>query len=428
MKILKLSEIDQSEILNRAIVAYPECEQKVRAIIADVEARGDEALRDYAKQFDGVVLDELLVTEAEFEEAFQQVSPEYIAILEQARDNIIAFHERQKRDGFVIKKENGIVLGQKVTPIEKAGLYVPGGTAPLTSTVLMNAIPAKIAGVKQIVMATPPAKNGKIKAEMLVAASLCGVKTVVKSGGAQAIAALANGTESVPKVDKITGPGNIFVALAKKEVFGKVGIEMIAGPSEILVVADDSASPSHVAADLLSQAEHDRLASAVLVTDSLSLAEGVQTELAEQLAKLPRSEIAGASLDANGKIILVDSLEEAIETANLIAPEHLELAVADPFKWLDKVQNAGSIFMGRYAPEPLGDYFAGPNHTLPTGGSARFSSPLSVDDFVKKTQYIYYPEDQLNAIYKDVATFARSEGLDAHARAMEVRFEGEGDQ
>lgn len=428
MKILKLSEIEQSEILNRAIVAYPEYEQKVRAIIADVEARGDEALRDYAKQFDGVVLDELLVTEAEFEEAFQQVSPEYIAILEQARDNIIAFHERQKRDGFVIKKENGIVLGQKVTPIEKAGLYVPGGTAPLTSTVLMNAIPAKIAGVKQIVMATPPAKNGKIKAEMLVAASLCGVKTVVKSGGAQAIAALANGTESVPKVDKITGPGNIFVALAKKEVFGKVGIEMIAGPSEILVVADDSASPSHVAADLLSQAEHDRLASAVLVTDSLSLAEGVQTELAEQLAKLPRSEIAGASLDANGKIILVDSLEEAIETANLIAPEHLELAVADPFKWLDKVQNAGSIFMGRYAPEPLGDYFAGPNHTLPTGGSARFSSPLSVDDFVKKTQYIYYPEDQLNAIYKDVAAFARSEGLDAHARAMEVRFEGEGDQ
>ncbi|MGM9646887.1 MAG: histidinol dehydrogenase [Eubacteriales bacterium] len=428
MKILKLSEIEQSEILNRAIVAYPEYEQKVRAIIADVEARGDEALRDYAKQFDGVVLDELLVTEAEFEEAFQQVSPEYIAILEQARDNIIAFHERQKRDGFVIKKENGIVLGQKVTPIEKAGLYVPGGTAPLTSTVLMNAIPAKIAGVKQIVMATPPAKNGKIKAEMLVAASLCGVKTVVKSGGAQAIAALANGTESVPKVDKITGPGNIFVALAKKEVFGMVGIEMIAGPSEILVVADDSASPSHVAADLLSQAEHDRLASAVLVTDSLSLAEGVQTELAEQLAKLPRSEIAGASLDANGKIILVDSLEEAIETANLIAPEHLELAVADPFKWLDKVQNAGSIFMGRYAPEPLGDYFAGPNHTLPTGGSARFSSPLSVDDFVKKTQYIYYPEDQLNAIYKDVAAFARSEGLDAHARAMEVRFEGEGDQ
>lgn len=425
MKLLKMSEIDKSEILNRAIVAYPEYEQKVRAIIADVEARGDAALRDYAEKFDGVKLENLLVTEEEFEEAFQKVSPEYIAILERARDNIVAFHEKQKREGFELKRENGIVLGQKITPIEKAGLYVPGGTAPLTSTVLMNAIPAVIAGVEQIVMATPPAKDGKIKAEMLVAARLCGVKTVVKSGGAQAIAALANGTESVPKVDKITGPGNIFVALAKKEVFGKVGIEMIAGPSEILVVADDSASPACVAADLLSQAEHDRLASAVLVTDSEALAKGVEAELNKQLAELPRCEIASASLDANGKIILVDSIEEAVEAANLIAPEHLELAVADPFNWLDKIKNAGSVFIGKYAPEPLGDYFAGPNHTLPTGGSARFSSPLSVDDFVKKTQYIYYSEDELNAIYQDVAVFARSEGLDAHARAMEVRFEGE---
>lgn len=425
MKILKMSEIDKSDILNRSIGAYPEYETTVRAIIADVEARGDEALREYAEKFDKVKLDNLLVSEEEFNEAFEQVSSEYIAILEKARDNIIVFHEQQKRDGFTIKKENGIVLGQKITPIAKAGLYIPAGTAPLISTVLMNAIPAKIAGVEQIVMTTPPAKDGKINAQMLVAARLCGVDTVVKSGGAQAIAALANGTESVPKVDKITGPGNIFVALAKKEVFGKVSIDMIAGPSDILVVADDSVSPKYVAADLLSQAEHDRLASAVLVTDSEELAIGVQKEIEKQLAELPRSEIAGASLDTNGKIILVDSIEDAVETANLIAPEHLELAVADPFKWLDKVKNAGSVFLGKYAPEPLGDYFAGPNHTLPTGGSARFSSPLSVDDFVKKTQFIYYPEEELKAVYKDVAAFARSEGLDAHARAMEVRFEGE---
>lgn len=425
MKILKMSEIDKSEILNRAIGAYTEYEQTVREIIADVEARGDAALYAYAEKFDKVKLDHLLVTEEEFEEAFEKVSPEYIAILERARDNVKAFHEKQMRSGFEIKKENGIVLGQKITPVEKAGLYVPGGTASYPSTVLMNAMPAKIAGVEQIVMTTPPAKDGKIKAEILVAARLCGVKTVVKAGGAQAIAALACGTESVPKVDKITGPGNIFVALAKKEVFGKVSIDMIAGPSEILVIADDKASPAFVAADLLSQAEHDRLASAVLVTDSEQLAEGVQKELEKQLAELPRSEIAGASLDANGKIILVDSIEEAIETANMIAPEHLELALEDPFKWLGKVKNAGSVFMGEFAPEPLGDYFAGPNHTLPTSGSARFSSPLSVDDFLKKTQYIYYPENELKNVYKDVATFARSEGLDAHARAMEVRFEGE---
>lgn len=425
IRILKLNEISKEEILCRSIVAYPEYEQKVRAIIADVEARGDQALYDYAEKFDGVKLNNLLVTEAEFDEAFQQVSPEYISILERARDNIIAFHEKQKRDGFELRKENGIVIGQKITPIKRAGLYVPGGTAPLTSTVLMNAIPAKIAGVEQIVMTTPPAKDGKIKAEMLVAARLCGVKTVVKSGGAQAIAALANGTESVPKVDKITGPGNIFVALAKKEVFGRVGIEMIAGPSEILVVADASASPAYVAADLLSQAEHDKLATAVLVTDSSTLATAVQAELERQLALLARSEIARASIENNGKIILVDSVDEAIEVSNLIAPEHLELAVNDPMALLPKVENAGSVFLGHYTPEPMGDYFAGPNHTLPTGGSARFSSPLSVDDFVKKTQYLYYSSEDLEKAYRDVAVFARSEGLTAHARAVEVRFEEE---
>lgn len=425
IRILKLNEISSEEILCRSIVAYPEYEQKVRAIIADVEARGDRALYDYAEQFDGVRLDNLLVTEAEFDEAFQTVSPEYVAILERARDNIIAFHEKQKRDGFELRKENGIVLGQKITPIKRAGLYVPGGTAPLTSTVLMNAIPAKIAGVEQVVMTTPPAKNGKIKAEMLVAARLCGVKTVVKSGGAQAIAALANGTESVPKVDKITGPGNIFVALAKKEVFGRVGIEMIAGPSEILVVADESATPAYVAADLLSQAEHDKLATAVLVTDSDALATAVQAELERQLELLERADIARASIENNGKIILVDSIDEAIEVSNLIAPEHLELAVNDPMALLPKVENAGSVFLGHYTPEPMGDYFAGPNHTLPTGGSARFSSPLSVDDFVKKTQYLYYSSEELEKAYRDVAVFARSEGLTAHARAVVVRFEEE---
>lgn len=425
IRILKLNEISRDDILCRSIVAYPEYEQTVRAIIADVEKRGDEALYDYAEKFDRVKLDNLLVTEAEFEEAFQKVSPEYVSILERARDNIIAFHEKQKREGFELRKENGIVLGQKITPIKRAGLYVPGGTAPLTSTVLMNAIPAVIAGVEQIVMTTPPGKDGKIKAEMLVAARLCGVKTVVKSGGAQAIAALANGTESVPKVDKITGPGNIFVALAKKEVFGKVGIEMIAGPSEILVLADMSAKPAYVAADLLSQAEHDKLATAVLVTDSETLAVSVQDELERQLDLLERSDIARASIENNGKIILVDSIEEAIEVSNLIAPEHLELAVDDPMAMLPKIENAGSVFMGHYTPEPMGDYFAGPNHTLPTGGSARFSSPLSVDDFVKKTQYLYYTAEELEKAYKDVSVFARSEELTAHARAVEVRFEKE---
>ncbi len=423
MRMMKLSEIDRNEILNRSIGAYPEYEKTVKEIIADVAERGDAALLDYAEKFDKVKLNDLIVSQTEFDEAFAKVSPNYIAVLEKARDNIKSFHEKQKREGFCIREEKGIVLGQKITPIEKAGLYVPGGTASYPSTVLMNALPAKIAGVNQLVMTTPPGRDGKIKAEILVAARLCGVETVVKCGGAQAIAALAYGTESIPKVDKIVGPGNIFVALAKREVFGRVSIDMIAGPSEILVIADSSCNPAFVAADLLSQAEHDRLASAVLVTDSEALAVGVQAELDKQLAELPRSEIAGASIEANGKIILVSTIEEAVQTANLIAPEHLELSVQDPFKWLPAVQNAGSVFLGKYAPEPLGDYFAGPNHTLPTSGSARFSSPLSVDEFIKKTQYIYYPKEELEKIYEDVAVFARSEGLTAHARAMEIRFE-----
>jgi histidinol dehydrogenase len=425
IRILKLNEINREDILCRSIGSYPEFEKSVNEILATVEKDGDTALYAYAARFDKVELDSLVVSEQEIAEAFEKVDADYIKILKKAVANISEYHTMQKRNGFEMRREGGVILGQKITPIEKAGLYVPGGTASYPSTVLMNAIPAKIAGVKEVVMTTPPGKDGKIRAEVLVAASLCGVDKIIKSGGAQAIGALAFGTKSVPKVDKIVGPGNIFVALAKKAVFGRVNIDMIAGPSEILVLADESANPVYVAADLLSQAEHDKLATAVLVTDSQSLAVAVQAELERQLVMLERSEIARTSVEDNGKIILVDTIEEAIEVSNLIAPEHLELAVNDPMALLPKIENAGSIFMGHYTPEPMGDYFAGPNHTLPTGGSARFSSPLSVDDFIKKTQYLYYTPSELEKAYKDVAVFARSEGLTAHARAVEVRFEEE---
>ena len=425
IRILNINEITQDEILCRSIGSYPDYEKSVQEILATVEKNGDQALYDYALKFDKVKLDSLLVSEEEITEAFSKVSSSYIEIIRNAATNISEYHEKQKRQGFELRRDGGVILGQKVTPIEKAGLYVPGGTASYPSTVLMNAIPAKIAGVKEVVMTTPPGKDGKIRAEVLVAASLCGVDKIVKAGGAQAIGALAFGTQSVPKVDKIVGPGNIFVALAKKAVFGRVSIDMIAGPSEILVLADASANPAFVAADLLSQAEHDKLATAVLVTDSESLAVSVQAEIERQLAMLERSEIARTSIENNGKIILVESIEQAIDVSNLIAPEHLELAVNDPMALLPKIENAGSVFMGHYTPEPMGDYYAGPNHTLPTGGSARFSSPLSVDDFVKKTQYLYYTPNELEKAYRDVATFARSEGLTAHARAVEVRFEKE---
>ena len=425
IRILNINEITQEEILCRSIGSYPDFEKSVQEILANVEQNGDQALYDYALKFDKVALNNLIVSEEEITEAFAKVSSSYIEIIRNAATNISEYHEKQKRQGFELKRNGGVILGQKVTPIERAGLYVPGGTASYPSTVLMNAIPAKIAGVKEVVMTTPPGKDGKIRAEVLVAASLCGVDKIVKAGGAQAIGALAFGTPSVPKVDKIVGPGNIFVALAKKAVFGRVSIDMIAGPSEILVLADESANPTFVAADLLSQAEHDKLATAVLVTDSKDLAISVQGELERQLNLLERSEIARTSIENNGKIIVVDSLDQAIEVSNLIAPEHLELAVNDPMALLPKIENAGSVFMGHYTPEPMGDYYAGPNHTLPTGGSARFSSPLSVDDFVKKTQYLYYTPGELEKAYRDVATFARSEGLTAHARAVEVRFEKE---
>ena len=422
IKIMKYGAISADEIFARN-ESELDVSDIVTGIIADVRQNGDAALLSYAKKFDKADLTSLEVTEEEIEEAFQSVEPEFIEILKQAAINIRAFHEKQVRQGFAIQQENGVVIGQKITPIEKAGLYVPGGTAAYPSTVLMDSIPAKIAGCKEICIATPPGANGKINPVILAAAKIAGVDRIFKMGGAQAIAALAYGTETVPKVDKIVGPGNAFVAEAKRQVFGKVSIDMIAGPSEILVIADGKSNPTYVAADLLSQAEHDKMASAVLVTDSEELALQVQAEIEKQLSVLPREEIARVSIENNGKIIVAPNFDDVLAVANEIAPEHLELCVDNPFDYLDKVQNAGSIFMGRYCPEALGDYFAGPNHTLPTSGTARFSSPLSVDDFIKKTQYTYYTKQALDKVGKQVAFFAEKEGLSAHARSATIRLE-----
>ena len=423
IRIIDSEKIDMKEILNREIQSYVEYENIVRGIILEVRKNGDNALKDFALKFDKVELDSLVVSDAEFEEAFNTIDPELKAVIEKSAANIKVFHEAQVRRGFELKKEGGIVLGQKISPIENVGIYVPGGTASYPSTVLMNAIPDNIAGVPNIYMCTPPQKDGKIKPAILVAAKISGVKTVYKVGGAGAIAAFAYGTQTIPRVDKIVGPGNIFVALAKKEVFGTVGIDMVAGPTEILVIADETANPKFVAADILSQAEHDKLATPVLVTNSEELAASVQQEIKEQLKDLPREEIASTSLDDNGKIIIAKDLDKVIEIANAIAPEHLEVCLKDPFKVLDKIKNAGSVFLGMYSPESLGDYFAGPNHTLPTSGSARFSSALGVDDFIKKTQYIYYTAEELEKVSQDIAKFADSEGLHGHAKAATIRFE-----
>ena len=394
----------------------------VKDIIANVIENGDDALKEYSLKFDGASLDNLEVTKEEIDEAFNIVEPEFIRILKDAAENIREFHSAQKKNSFIINNKEGVVVGQKVMPIEKVGLYVPGGTAAYPSTVLMDSIPAKIAGCKEICITTPPLKNGKVNPVILAAAKIAGVDRIFKVGGAQAVAALAYGTKTVTKVDKIVGPGNAFVAEAKRQVFGQVDIDMIAGPSEILVVADKNSNPDFVAADLLSQAEHDKNASAVLVTDSMELAKNVQEAIEEQLKKLSRYDIARASIDNNGKIIVAPDIKYAIDIANEIAPEHLELSVDDPFDILDSVKNAGSVFMGRFCPEALGDYFAGPNHTLPTSGTARFSSPLSVDDFVKKMQYSYYTQSALNKVAKDVAYFANKEGLDAHANSALIRM------
>ena len=422
IKVMRYGEISNEEIFSREMIQN-QVEKPVAEIIQNVRSRGDAALREYSSRFDGAEISKFELCQTEIEAAAQCVDADLLRILKTAAENIRNFHQRQLRQGLIINEKEGVITGQKLTPIERVGLYVPGGTAAYPSTVLMNAIPAKIAGCKKIVMVTPPQKDGSINPAILAAAAVAGVDRIFKIGGAQAIAALAYGTESVPRVDKIVGPGNAFVAEAKKQVFGQVAIDMIAGPSEILIVADKNANARFIAADLLSQAEHDRMASAVLVTDSAELCEKVKNELECQLSLLSREKIARASIDTNGKIILVDSIEQAIDISNTIAPEHLELCVERPFDYLNSVRNAGSIFLGYYCPEAAGDYFAGPNHTLPTGGTARFSSPLSVDDFVKKTQYTYYTEKAFSAVARDIARFAETEGLNAHAKSAMIRLE-----
>ena len=422
IKILKYGEVKNEDIFARSMPKM-NVEGIVTEIIDNVKKNKDKALFEYCKKFDKANLSSLVVSEEEINEAVSSVEPEFLEILQRAAANIKKFHEKQKRNSFIINDEKGVIIGQKIIPVDRAGLYVPGGTAAYPSTVLMDSIPAKLAGVREVVIVTPPNSEGKINPVILAAASVAGVDRIFKVGGAQAIAALAYGTETIPKVDKIVGPGNAFVAEAKKQVFGKVSIDMIAGPSEILIVADSKTDPAYAAADLLSQAEHDKLASAVLVTDSEDLAEAVSAELERQIPLLERAEIARASIDDNGKIIVADTLERAIEIANEIAPEHLELCVDEPFDYLDSIRHAGSIFMGRNCPEALGDYFAGPNHTLPTSGTAKFSSPLSVDDFVKKTQYTYYTKEALSKVAADVAYFAKKEGLTAHARSAVIRTE-----
>jgi len=422
IKILKCGEVANDEIFAR-VVPTVDVAGIVADIIHNVRTRGDAALYEYCEKFDKAKLQSLQVSPEEIEEALEQVEPRFIEILKTAAENIRLFHEKQVRNSFIINDRPGIVMGQKVIPVDRAGLYVPGGTAAYPSTVLMDAIPAKIAGVPEVVMVSPPGADGKISPVILAAAAIAGVDKIFKLGGAQAVAALAYGTESVPKVDKIVGPGNAFVAEAKKQVFGVVSIDMIAGPSEILIVADGKSDPRCVAADLLSQAEHDRLASAVLVTDSADLAAAVQTELEVQIPRLSRADIARESIDRNGKIIVAEDLTAAIDISNELAPEHLELCVDNPFDYLDAIRHAGSIFMGRNTPEALGDYMAGPNHTLPTGGTAKFSSPLSVDDFVKKTQYSYFTRSALEQVAEDVAFFAEKEGLTAHAKSAVIRLE-----
>lgn len=423
MQIYDLKELSLKEILNRSEAKVPDVSDAVADIISRVRRDGDSALKEYAAKFDGADLEELTVSEEELRCAMEETDGYFIETLKEARENIRQYHEKQVRGGYEIKREDGVVLGQKVTPLARVGVYVPGGTASYPSSVLMNVIPAKIAGVGEIVMVTPPDENGKIASSILAAAEIAGVTRIVKSGGAQAVAALAYGTESVPPVDKIVGPGNLFVATAKRMVFGQVDIDMIAGPSEILVVADETANPRYVAADLLSQAEHDPMASAVLVTDNASLAQAVQNEVEIQLRELPRREIAGVSVNTRGKIIVAGSIAQAVETANAIAPEHLELCVDDPFALLPLVRNAGSVFLGKHTPEAMGDYFAGTNHILPTGGTARFSSPLNVDDFVKKSSYLYYTPQALFKVKDRVADFAEREGLSGHARSVTIRFE-----
>ena len=422
IKLYNFDELKPEEILNRDIRAEKNVEDVVDAIIADVRARGDDALKDYALKFDGATIENLQVTQAEIDEAFAGMDPYFLETLRQAAENIEQFHRQQVHKNFVMNDHPGIVLGQKYTPIEKAGVYVPGGTAAYPSTVLMDVIPAKVAGVSEIVMTTPAGKDGKVNPVILAAAATAGVTKIFKTGGAQAVAALAYGTQSIPAVDKIVGPGNIYVATAKRKVFGKVGIDMIAGPSEILVLADGSCNPAWVAADLLSQAEHDRLASAVLLTDSMAQAQAISCEMERQAKLLPRWDIIKESVANYGCAIVFDELTDACKMADVVAPEHLEVVTAAPRELLPYLHNAGAIFLGQYAPEPLGDYMAGPCHVLPTSGTARFFSPLSTDTFLKKTSVIEYTRDALESYAQDIIALAQSEHLDAHANSIAVRF------
>ena len=421
IRIFEMGKLPDEEIFARQN-PVSDVSDIVKDIIATVRKDGDTALKAYSEKFDHVELSDFLVTEEEKEAALKKVEPEFLSILKETAANIRAFHEKQVRQSFIMADKPGVILGQRVLPLERVGLYVPGGTAAYPSTVLMDSIPAKIAGVKEIVMVTPPSKEGSVNHYILAAAHIAGVGRIFKVGGAQAVAALAYGTESIPRVDKIVGPGNAFVAEAKKQVFGQVGIDMIAGPSEVLVLADGKSDPSYVAADLLSQAEHDKNASAVLITDSMTLAQAVQAELEKQIPKLRRADIARTSIDHNGKIIVAKDLHEGVDAANRIAPEHMEVCVDQPFDILGEIRNAGSVFLGRYNAEPTGDYFAGPNHTLSTSGTARFYSPLGVDDFVKRLQYSYYTKDALERDYEKISFFAKKEGLTAHARAVDIRF------
>ncbi len=425
IKILKYGEVPDKEIFARGVEASaPQVRAAVAEIINDVRQNGDAALFKYEEKFDRVKLNALEVTPEEREQAAEAVGPEFMALLERAAANIRRFHQRQVREGFILAEEDGRVLGQRVIPLERVGLYVPGGTAAYPSTVLMDTIPARVAGCGTVVMVTPPRRDGTLTPAVLAAAGVAGVDRIFKLGGAQAVAALAFGTEIVPRVDKIVGPGNVYVAEAKRQVFGAVAIDMIAGPSEILIVADGKSNARWLAADLLSQAEHDKMASAVLVTDSAELAQAVSAELEAQIPQLDRADIARVSIDDNGKIILVEDIAQALDISNALAPEHLELCVDEPFAWLGRVRHAGSVFLGRHCPEALGDYYAGPNHTLPTSGTARFSSPLSVDDFVKKSQYTYYTPEAMRRAAPDVAAFARAEGLTGHAKSALARMEG----
>lgn len=421
MRVYSTQKDQLADILARKYSETADVSAVVTKIIERVRTDGDQALYQLIEEIDHVTLDSLAVSQAEMDAALKTVSPELLAVMEQAKENILSFHQKQVRQGFVSTEESGVVMGQRILPLARVGVYVPGGTAAYPSTVLMDVLPAKIAGVPKIVMMTPTDDAGNVPAAILAAASIAGVDEIYKVGGAHGVAALAYGTETIPKVDKIVGPGNIYVATAKKMVYGEVDIDMIAGPSDVLIVADQSANPRWIAADLLAQAEHDKLAQAILVTTEESLIEKVQAEVDQQLAELPRQEIAAAAIDTNGKIILVKDLAEAIAIANQVAPEHLELSVAEPFALLGKVENAGSVFLGHHTPEVLGDYFAGPNHTLPTEGTARFYSPLSVDDFIKKSSYLYYTEEAMKAVGPAVELFAETEDLMGHARSMKVR-------